>query len=110
MLAGITTEVVGRLFDDMHFWKAFDATTIDVNITKRTEEARAGEERLRQASTTEPETSRTVETIFEGVAASHRRGPPGIKIVTADDTNVGETDDKSLYDKKEEDVPTSHDG
>ena len=46
MLAGITMEVFGRLFDDMHFWKAFDATTTDVNITKQTEEARAGEERL----------------------------------------------------------------
>ena len=35
---------------------------------------------------------------------SRRRDPSGIEIVTADDTNVSETDDKSLYDDEEEDV------
>jgi hypothetical protein len=70
VLAGITMEVFGHLFDNMHFWKAFDATTTDVNITKRTGVARADEERLQQASITEPETSRT-EKRFSRVLRRH---------------------------------------
>jgi hypothetical protein len=60
VLSGVTTEESCRKFDEMHFWKAFDATTTDVKHTKRTKEAVAGDERLRQQSSTETETSQAV--------------------------------------------------
>jgi hypothetical protein len=105
VLAGIATEVPGQLFDDMHFWKVFHAAITEVKVTKRTEEAKAGEERLWQASTTETETNQTVAMLFEGVVASRQCDPSGKEKVMADNTNVGKTDDKSLYNEEEEVVP-----
>jgi hypothetical protein len=105
VLAGITTETASRQFDDMHFWRAFNATTTDIKATKRTEEAMAGEDRLRQASTAETATTEMVATIFEGVTASRKRDRVGNDEVIADDTNIGDTDDKSLYDEDDEAVP-----
>jgi ribosomal protein L19E len=94
----------------MHFLRAFNATTTGVKATKRTEEAKAGEERLQQASMAETATTETVATIFEGVAASRKRDRVGNDQVIADDTNVignviGDTDDKSLYDEDKEVIP-----
>jgi hypothetical protein len=104
VLAGVTTEDANRHTDHLHFWKAFDATVTNVKDTKRTEEALAGEVRLREASTMETSTSQTVATIFEGITASQNREISGNKKVTTDDTNVGKLDDRSLFDEDEESV------